>query len=218
MEVQYNRRMPRRGMISGQKISPRKLKRAREMRGDPTEAEEILWQALRRSRAGRSLQAATADLGLHRGFLLPRGGPRHRDRRRSAQHAGAAGRAGPRSTGSPRSVCKIPQRTGAGTPGVQGQSGSPYRPLRATSPICAMEQGRRKWGRKCEPLRQILGLLRRDAKRAPEPGPRIRAPAPPPSAATPTLHSPTSDSHTSAAAECSPACPSPRSARRAAAR
>lgn len=44
--------MPRRGVVSGQKVAGEKLERAREMRRAPTEAEEALWHALRRNQLG----------------------------------------------------------------------------------------------------------------------------------------------------------------------
>lgn len=42
--------MPARNIVIGQKISPDKAQRARELRRNMTEAEKVLWQALRANR------------------------------------------------------------------------------------------------------------------------------------------------------------------------
>jgi len=44
--------MPRSKIVTGQKITPAKLERAKEMRREMMPAEEVLWQRLRRSRLG----------------------------------------------------------------------------------------------------------------------------------------------------------------------
>jgi len=44
--------MPVKNIIPGQQVSPKKLQRSRELRGEMTPAEKILWQELRGHRLG----------------------------------------------------------------------------------------------------------------------------------------------------------------------
>ncbi len=68
--------MPGKQIITGQRIHPELLKRAREMRRNMTPAEHRLWQRLRAWTPGRpSFPPAAGDRWLHCGFLLPRSQP-----------------------------------------------------------------------------------------------------------------------------------------------
>jgi very-short-patch-repair endonuclease len=56
--------MPAKNIVTGQKVSPEKVQRAKELRQQMTEAEELLWQHLRTNRTG-GYSCFSDELPLH---------------------------------------------------------------------------------------------------------------------------------------------------------